>query len=815
MSGSDSQIAMQGRPIDIAGEQLKWMKPQTEFLNQGLIGAQTGEAQARIPFIGAQTQVELARANQLIPAQAYEATGAGQYSRAHALIQPQIGYKAEQEGLEAGARTTQLIPAQTAAERALVPLRGAQTTQHNVEAENGVVNLYKNYIDRTLDRGALNQASESMGQGTLPPVPQPSYLGAPTKPAPVSQVIPPALTQPMPTRIGFRADDPANQSALAMIPDPALRSIMYNAARAADVPVSLLVAQKLQESGTSSSAARGTSGEYGVMQVMPATGASLGFSEQQLQNTQLNVLAGAKYQRQLLDQHNNMLVAGAAYNTGRTGTAVPNYMLGTPNGSPGLVGYLSRIHNAAPAAGGAAPGQALPAVAGGLPVAGGTTVGAMPTALPPGIGQPLIGGTPAAQAAPAAVPAAPVVAPSPVPTPTPAAPPPTPANLIPRNSPFAPGNPGVVPTRGDAGPDTISENAAYIPGLTPFPIPKSYLPQLVKDRSTEGMARLEAERKKDLVTTFDAQAGVDATPPMDRYNAGVNAIFGKGIIWGSQAAQLLNHPEMAEEIRQGQLPVAERAGTKALAAAVTGNITQINKFIEDDSKKNSENVDAHLIAAKNGLQMREFRDTVKGAPTGAGADWRLPLQQMATQFTGPWTQKLSSYITGIKGEPTVVQMETANKMALNGVVGQEAAIPGVRPGAMLTTYLAKANPNTNMRNISIENMLNLGLVAQQMTTDFGIGSNQYFKNAFDNHQAELKAGHLTYDRLQNFEASWNSPGSDHAPAVYAASAALLNGVDPTPKGAFNGLTDSQKAEAVRIAWRADPAAIIAGHRLGQ
>lgn len=799
MSGSDSQIAMQGRPIDIAGEQLKWMKPQTEFLNQGLIGAQTGEAQARIPFIGAQTQEALAKANQLIPAQAYEATGAGQYSRAHALIQPQIGYKAQEEGFEARQRGAIGIP--------------AQANQANSEAAKLYQDTYAKYYQNVPDAQITDKISKGMGGPPIPLPPPPGGRQLPIGPAIVAPDIDPAIGGLL------RAITPSEASSVnTRNTDHGRRPPTFDITKGHPGEGAAGLFQWMPDTWKEAAAGAGVDPRdmslanqqkaaawLAPQRYRAMTGRDLASDLRQGGHEALITTVMNKTWPSLTGGSQEVPGVGSSFMQ-RLRPTVMHEIQGGKAPPDGIPGEVTRAGEA----------NGIPVVAGGLPVAGETTAGAVPTALPPGVGQPLIGSTPAAQAAPTGVPAAPVVAPSPVPTPAPAASPPTPANLIPRNSPFAPGNTGVVPTRGDAGPDTISDNAVYIPGLTPFPIPKSYLPQLVKDRSTEGMARLEAERKKDLVTTFQAQAGTDATPPMDRYNAGVNAIFGKGLIWGSQANQLLNHPEMAEDLVQGQLPVPDQAGTKARAAASVQNITQLNKFIEDDSKKNSENVDAHLVAAKNGLQMREFRDTVKGAPTGAGAEaWRLPMQQMATQFSGPWAQKLSSYLTGIKGEPTVVQMETANKMALNGVVGQEAAIPGVRPGAMLTTYLAKANPNTNMRNISIENMLNLGLVAQQMTTDFGIGSNQYFKNAFDNHQAELKAGHLTYDRLQNFEASWNSPGSDHAPAVYAASAALLNGVDPTPKGAFNGLTDSQKAEAVRIAWRADPAAIIAGHRLGQ
>ena len=60
----------------------------------------------------------------------------------------------------------------------------------------------------------------------------------------------------------------------------------------------------------------GSSGEIGTFQILPATGADLGYSVDQLRDPQQNVQAGVAYLRRLLGKYGDPAAAIAAYNWG-------------------------------------------------------------------------------------------------------------------------------------------------------------------------------------------------------------------------------------------------------------------------------------------------------------------------------------------------------------------------------------------------------------------------------------------------------------------------------------------------------------------
>lgn len=68
------------------------------------------------------------------------------------------------------------------------------------------------------------------------------------------------------------------------------------------IPPELAVGIAFRESGLNPGVGRGTSGEYGIMQVMPKTGETLGFSEKDLQDPSKNIEAGLKYLKMSLDR---------------------------------------------------------------------------------------------------------------------------------------------------------------------------------------------------------------------------------------------------------------------------------------------------------------------------------------------------------------------------------------------------------------------------------------------------------------------------------------------------------------------------------
>lgn len=96
------------------------------------------------------------------------------------------------------------------------------------------------------------------------------------------------------------------------------------AAEDADVPMSMLVAVALVESQLDP-LARSASGAHGLLQVLPETAAQLDLDAYRVRE---NVLAGARYLRQMLDRFQSADLALAAYNAGPTAVerkgAAPN-----------------------------------------------------------------------------------------------------------------------------------------------------------------------------------------------------------------------------------------------------------------------------------------------------------------------------------------------------------------------------------------------------------------------------------------------------------------------------------------------------------
>ena len=96
--------------------------------------------------------------------------------------------------------------------------------------------------------------------------------------------------------------------------DKNLDDIFAEASQVYNVSVDLLKAMTKQESNFNPNATS-RSGAQGLMQLMPATAASLGV--QNAYDPYQNIMGGAKYIRQMLDKYNgNVSLALAAYNAG-------------------------------------------------------------------------------------------------------------------------------------------------------------------------------------------------------------------------------------------------------------------------------------------------------------------------------------------------------------------------------------------------------------------------------------------------------------------------------------------------------------------
>lgn len=93
-----------------------------------------------------------------------------------------------------------------------------------------------------------------------------------------------------------------------------LRDEFRAAARDTDLPVAMLVAVAKVESNLDADASS-PAGAHGLLQVLPSTAAEL---ELDAYHVDENVLAGARYLRQLLDRFQSTDLAFAAYNAGPT-----------------------------------------------------------------------------------------------------------------------------------------------------------------------------------------------------------------------------------------------------------------------------------------------------------------------------------------------------------------------------------------------------------------------------------------------------------------------------------------------------------------
>jgi hypothetical protein len=83
------------------------------------------------------------------------------------------------------------------------------------------------------------------------------------------------------------------------------------------IPPSLAIAIAYHESRLNPDVARGKSGEFGIMQVMPATGKGMGFTNKELNDPDKNIEAGLKYLKQNLDAFGgDPKMATVGYNAG-------------------------------------------------------------------------------------------------------------------------------------------------------------------------------------------------------------------------------------------------------------------------------------------------------------------------------------------------------------------------------------------------------------------------------------------------------------------------------------------------------------------
>ena len=147
-----------------------------------------------------------------------------------------------------------------------------------------------------------------------------------------------ALEETGVTPVASAAAAPPNATVARVAPCPfptALRRAFVAAADDAEIPPAMLWAVAKVESNLRADV-ESEAGARGLLQVMPATGRSLALN---IDEPSSNVLAGARYLRQMLDRFHSSDLALAAYNAGPTAVTVAG---GAP--STGVQRYVSNVN---------------------------------------------------------------------------------------------------------------------------------------------------------------------------------------------------------------------------------------------------------------------------------------------------------------------------------------------------------------------------------------------------------------------------------------------------------------------------------------
>lgn len=115
------------------------------------------------------------------------------------------------------------------------------------------------------------------------------------------------------------------------------------AAKRAGVDPTLAVAIAYQESRLRSDPPRGSSGEIGMMQVMPGTGRGMGYNEKQLSNLDQNIEAGVQYLKKGLEATGNDPRLAAIYYNGGPGAV--QAMTEGKDPDPRVFNYLRSVNS--------------------------------------------------------------------------------------------------------------------------------------------------------------------------------------------------------------------------------------------------------------------------------------------------------------------------------------------------------------------------------------------------------------------------------------------------------------------------------------
>lgn len=199
--------------------------------------------------------------------------------------------------------------------KTMLELQALQSLGGSTNSLSNSNSIFTELLSDMLDDASesLNEAYNKLGTGTSAP----SANNAMDLAALMYQGSAPVLAQTAAKKIdSYRDTDYTGQTAYENVLQGAEQyaALIKKAADTYDLPEKLIASVMKQESNFNPTA-KSHAGATGLMQLMPATAKYLGV--QDATDPEQNIMGGAKYLRQMLDQFdNNISTALAAYNAG-------------------------------------------------------------------------------------------------------------------------------------------------------------------------------------------------------------------------------------------------------------------------------------------------------------------------------------------------------------------------------------------------------------------------------------------------------------------------------------------------------------------
>jgi hypothetical protein len=253
----------------------------------------------------------------------------------------------------------------------------------------------------------------------------------------------------------------------------------------------------------------------------------------------------------------------------------------------------------------------------------------------------------------------------------------------------------------------------------------------------------------------------------------------------------------------GPAPTQPGQTAPAPTPGAQNRITNDNKALENDTSDMDKRLAMSSVASSAKPVLYDIQRLAPEAITGSLAGPRQAFANFMQTFGGTWSQTFLKDTSNLSSDPNVASQELVKQLTKNvtnaeAQMGQGAG--SVRFGAMLTQFLARANPNTDMPATAITEMTNWLLAQTQMIQDYATGSQRHFQAARTAFQGD--AVNNPYQPLSNFEGAWLDSKSPNAPVSYQAAALAMNH-RPFSVWAKN-LTPAQVAQVGGIVARADP-----------